>query len=102
MYQREPILLKIIGLHIFNQPSRRLRRHPPLHVMPCGYKEGEFCCLLGLLFIAENKIKAFVYPISQSATLTALFTKESLAVRSGLNADLQQNKFTKEPVLLKL
>ena len=24
--------------------------HPPLHVMPCGYKEGKFCCLLGLLF----------------------------------------------------
>ncbi len=49
--------------------------HPPLH------KEGKFYYLFGLLFIAENKIKAFVYTISQSATLTALFTKESLAIR---------------------
>ena len=50
--------------------------HPPL------LKEGRFYFLFGLLFIAENKIEAFTYSISQSATLTALFTKESLAIRS--------------------
>ena len=50
--------------------------HPPL------LREGKFYYLFGLLFIAENKMEAFAYSISQSATLTALFTKESLAVRS--------------------
>ena len=55
--------------------------HPPLHVMPRGYKEGKFAvCLIGC-FTAENKIKQSAYSISQSATLTALFTKESLALR---------------------
>ena len=49
--------------------------HPPL------LKEGKFTVCLGWYFIAENRIKEFAYPISQSATLTALFTKESLAVR---------------------
>ena len=64
--------------------------HPPLP------KEGEFYYLFGLLFIAENRIKQFACSISQSAALTALLTKESLAIRSVLNADLQLNKCRKE------
>ena len=44
----------------------------------------------------ENRIKQFAYSISQSATLTALFTKESLATRSVGNADLQPKKRAKE------
>ena len=27
--------------------------HPPLHVMPRGYKEGKFCCLLGVVRLNE-------------------------------------------------
>ena len=56
--------------------------HPPLHVMPCRYKEGRFAVCLICYFTVENRIKQFAYSISQSAALTALFTKESLAVRS--------------------
>ena len=42
-----------------------------------------FCCFSDTYsFTAENRIKQFAYSISQSAALTALFTKESLAVRS--------------------
>ena len=37
-----------------------------------------------------------MFSISQSATPTALFTKESLATRSVGNADLQPNKRAKE------
>ena len=43
-----------------------------------------------------------MFPISQSATLTALFTKESLAIRSVKNADLQPNKCTKESRVLRI
>ena len=50
--------------------------HPPLH------REGRFAVYSSWYFIAENKIKQSVYSISQSATLTALFTKESLAFHS--------------------
>ena len=32
--------IEIMGLQIFNQPSRRLRRHPPLH------REGKFAVYL--------------------------------------------------------
>ena len=56
--------------------------HPPLHVMPRGYKDGRFAVCLNWYFIAENRIKQFAYSISQSAALTALFTKESLVIRS--------------------
>ena len=42
-----------------------------------------FCCFRDTYsFTSENRIKQFAYSISQSAALTALFTKESLAVRS--------------------
>ena len=89
MYQGEPVLLKVIG---FEQPSCRLRRHPPLHVMPRGYKEGKFYYLFGLLFIEENKIKAFVYTFSQSAAAAGfLYQIEPFYTESLLNN--RQNLF---------
>ena len=44
--------------------------HPPL------LKEGRFVVCLICFFTAEKRIKQFAYSISQSAALTALFTKE--------------------------
>ena len=41
---------------LFLQPSCRLCRHPPLHVMPRGYKEGKFAVCLELYFIAETDL----------------------------------------------
>ncbi len=42
--------------------------HPPLHVIPCGYREGEFYCLFGLLFIAENHFKQSAIYLHQVST----------------------------------
>ena len=42
-----------------------------------------------------------MFPISQSAALTALFTKESLATRSVGNVDLQANKRIKASLFCK-
>ena len=85
----------------FTQPSRcSLNAHTTL---PCS-RRASFTICSAWYFIAENRIKQFVYSISQSATLTALFTKESLfcglltsyhltkeslAIRSVWSADLQ-------------
>ena len=66
----------------FNQPSRcSLNAHTTLPCMSCpvGTRRASFAICSACYFIAENKIKAFAYSISQSATLTALFTKESLS-----------------------
>ncbi|MDY4585434.1 MAG: hypothetical protein SPC84_00965, partial [Oscillospiraceae bacterium] len=43
--------------------------------------------------------KMFLQSLSQ-LPLTALFTKESLAIRLVINADLQLNKCTKESLVL--
>ena len=55
----------------FNQPSCRLRRHPPLH------REGKFVVCSVWYFIAENRIKQFAQSISQSADAdSSLYQRE--------------------------
>ena len=72
-------MVYLIGYHRFTDFQSTLpviakrSHHSPLR------KEGKFAVCLSWYFIAENRIKQFAYSISQSAALTALFTKESLA-----------------------
>ena len=82
--------MQTAGLHIDNPLSL-----VKLVTSPLTWRTS-FAVYLGWYFIAENMIKQFAYSISQSATLTALFTKESLAIRLIRNADLQLNKHAKE------
>ena len=86
--QERELILRFIWLAILHRFTdfqstlpvlAKCSHHPPLH------REGRFAVCLSWYFIAENRIKQFAYSISQSATLTALFTKESLAIRSVWN-----------------
>ena len=105
--KRADFTVYLIGYHRFTDFQSTLpvvakrSHHPPLHVMPCGYREGRFAVCLSWYFIAENKIKQFAYSISQSARLTALFTKESrlcgllkLLIYSGKTVQIIWNKAT--------
>ena len=73
MYRKYKVIKDwyFIAENCFNQPSRRLCRHPPLH------REGKFVVCSVWYFIAEiwsNNL--FKQSLSQ-LPLTALFTKES-------------------------
>ena len=92
-YQKQPILwfIWLTILHRFTDSQSTLpvfakrSHHPPLP------KEGRFAVCLSWYFIAENMIKQFAYSISQSAALTALFTKERADYNNKCNS--KKNRF---------
>ena len=91
--EREPILrfIWLAILHRFIDFQSTLpvvaerSHHPSLH------REGRFAVCLSWYFIAWNRIKQFAYSISQSATLTALFTKERADYNNKCNS--KKNRF---------
>ena len=66
-----------------------------MQIKPYGYLLtgcASYSCTMGNIFASE------MFSISQSAALTALFTKENLAIRSVGNVDLQPNIVYKQNV----